>query len=303
MDMKRGIVLFVVLLIIIFLVGCKTKETPPIITPPQTSPEVQPPPETSPPETPPATPPARREAVCPTSCDDNDECTRDVCGYQTDFECRHAPIYPCCGNGVCEGSETQDSCAKDCNFQESPDFLQLIENTKLVKNYRYSYTLENEVIQIFVTGADAKISYNELHQYQNFAYNNLLRYGTNQTAIIFCYQICSTRTTAKAVPIDEFPMPPTPLDVLKSLKSVRITGRPNIDGKASVVLEAPLPDSNIRKVTVWEFYGMPLLDEVWSSDKTTLINRTRYAAMAVNTASNDEFNLPIDPVLGPPVVT
>jgi len=297
--MKRGVVLFAVFLIIILLVGCKTKETPPIV-PPQTTPEIEPEPET-PPETPAVKPPVQREAVCPASCDDNDACTRDVCSYQTDYECRHAGIYPCCGNSVCEASETQDNCAKDCSFQESPEFLQLIENTKLVKNYRYSYELPTEVIQVFVRGADAKLSYTDVKTYNGFTYNNVLRYGSNQTAILFCYQSCP-RTTAKAVPIEDFPMPSTPMDVLKSLKSVIITGRPNIDGKASVVLESPLPDGKIRRVTVWEFYGMPLLDEVLSAE-TTVINKTRFAAMAVNTVSNDEFTLPVDPVLGPPVVT
>jgi len=298
--MKKGVVLFAVLLIIILLAGCKTKDTTPIVTPPQTTPEIEPEPET-PPATP-AAPPVQRETVCPTSCEDNDACTRDVCNYQTDYECRHAPIYPCCGNSVCEASETQDNCAKDCSFQESPEFLQLIENTKLVKNYRYGYELPKEVIQVFVRGADAKLSYSDVKTYQGFTYNNVLRYGGNQTAILFCHQSCP-RTTAKAVPIENFPLPPTPLDVLKSLKSVRISGRENIDGKASVVLETPMTDGNIRKVKVWEFYGMPMVDEVWSSDKTTLINRTRFSAMIINTVSNDEFTLPIDPVLGPPVVT
>ena len=299
--MKRGIVFFSVLLIIILLAGCKTKETPPTVTPPQTTPEVTPEPETQP-ETPAVNPPVQKETVCPASCDDNDACTRDVCSYQTDYECRHAGIYPCCGNSVCEASETQDNCAKDCSFQEIPEFLQLIENTKLVKNYRYGYELPTEVIQVFVRGADAKLSYGDVKTYQGFTYNNVLRYGSNQTAILFCYQACP-RTTAKAVTIEDFPMPPTPLDVLKSLKSVRITGRENIDGKASVVLESPLADGNVRKVKVWEFYGMPMVDEVWSSDKTTMISRTRYSAMIVNTVSSDEFTLPVDPVLGPPVVT
>lgn len=300
--MKGSLILFAVFMIIILLTGCTPKETPPVITPPDTVPQPEPEPETpTQPEAPDTTPPTR-EAVCPLSCEDNDACTRDVCSYSTDYECRHAPIYPCCGNGVCEGSETQDNCARDCSFQESPEFLQLIENTKLIKNYGYSYDMGNKVIQIFVRGADAKLVYPDVMTYKDFTYNNVLRYGGNQTAILFCYQSCP-RTTAKAVLIDDFPMPTTPMDLLKSLKSVRITGRENVDGKPSVILETPEPNGNVRKVKVWEFYGMPMVDEVWSSDRTTLISRTRFATMVVNTVSNDEFTLPVDPVLGPPVIT
>lgn len=300
--MKGKIVLFVVFLLIIFMFGCKVQEkqvenaTPTTSPPEVVSPPVEPPKEVVTP------PPVNQGPSCPISCDDFNACTKDVCGYQTDYECRHTAMYPCCGNGICEASETEENCAGDCTFQEGPEFIQLIKNTELIKNYGYDYDLGTQVIRIFIRGSDAKIYYKSLRSYNGFAYDNLLRYGSNQTAIIYCFESC-TRTTAKAVSIEDFPVPQTPLDLIKSLKSVKVVGTPNVEGKASMILESPLPDGSIRRITVWKFYGIPLVEEVWNADKTELINRTRFSNMQVNTISKDEFSLPIDPVLGPPVVT
>jgi len=51
---------------------------------------------------------------CPISCDDNNPCTRDYCSAATNYECKHEPIVPCCGNGVCEMGESCETCEKDC---------------------------------------------------------------------------------------------------------------------------------------------------------------------------------------------
>jgi hypothetical protein len=63
---------------------------------------------------------------CP-SCEDNDSCTTDSCSEQTDFECVHKPVLPCCGNGGCEGAENWSACPQDCECSldcgpcETPD--------------------------------------------------------------------------------------------------------------------------------------------------------------------------------------
>lgn len=48
------------------------------------------------------------QAACPAGCDDLNFCTSDSC---VQGECVHAPIVPCCGNGVCEAGEV---CPVDC---------------------------------------------------------------------------------------------------------------------------------------------------------------------------------------------
>lgn len=60
---------------------------------------------------------------CPTSCDDSDNCTRDYCSKDTDYNCTHQVVKPCCGDGVCEAGEPI-SC-QDCkyNFKTKPDFV------------------------------------------------------------------------------------------------------------------------------------------------------------------------------------
>ncbi|MFH1447876.1 MAG: hypothetical protein ABIG39_03360, partial [Candidatus Micrarchaeota archaeon] len=52
--------------------------------------------------------------LCPSSCEDGDPCTDDICWEETGFECVHSTITPCCGNGFCENGESSDSCLQDC---------------------------------------------------------------------------------------------------------------------------------------------------------------------------------------------
>jgi len=52
--------------------------------------------------------------VCPPSCDDKNQGTRDSCGVQTNFFCVHEPIPNTCGNFKCESGETQCNCPQDC---------------------------------------------------------------------------------------------------------------------------------------------------------------------------------------------
>lgn len=55
-----------------------------------------------------------KEKSCPLSCDDNNECTNDVCDETTDYFCNHDIIYECKGNYICE--EGEDKCTEplDC---------------------------------------------------------------------------------------------------------------------------------------------------------------------------------------------
>lgn len=48
---------------------------------------------------------------CPESCDDFNPCTQDYCDRGL---CKHTPLSPCCGNGVCESGETTTNCREDC---------------------------------------------------------------------------------------------------------------------------------------------------------------------------------------------
>jgi hypothetical protein len=63
---------------------------------------------------------------CP-SCEDSDSCTTDSCSEETDYECVHEPVIPCCGNGECEQAEDWTTCPQDCECSldcgpcETPD--------------------------------------------------------------------------------------------------------------------------------------------------------------------------------------
>lgn len=51
---------------------------------------------------------------CPDSCDDGNPGTRDYCGPQTDYFCKHDPIPGVCGNYICEAGENKCTCPRDC---------------------------------------------------------------------------------------------------------------------------------------------------------------------------------------------
>lgn len=53
----------------------------------------------------------QEEIKCPESCDDFNPCTEDYCDNGI---CKHTPIKPCCGNGLCEPGETISTCREDC---------------------------------------------------------------------------------------------------------------------------------------------------------------------------------------------
>ena len=63
---------------------------------------------------PPQTPPSTQEPSCLASCDDENSCTKDYCSIDTNYECKHDVITPCCGNNACEPAESYESCPKDC---------------------------------------------------------------------------------------------------------------------------------------------------------------------------------------------
>ena len=84
----------------------------------EVKPEEKPEPEIPKPEIPKPEKPIEK---CPVSCNDGDECTNDYCNEQTNYECRHDKIYPCCGNEICEDNEDYENCLADCKMPEGKE--------------------------------------------------------------------------------------------------------------------------------------------------------------------------------------
>jgi hypothetical protein len=64
---------------------------------------------------------------CPIFFDDNDPCTEDKCGVETNYKPVHEDIVPCCGNFVCETGEDDETCSQDCQAGTSSYFNGSVE--------------------------------------------------------------------------------------------------------------------------------------------------------------------------------
>ncbi len=87
------------------------------------------------------------ERSCPASCDDAKVCTRDHCSLQTNFECAHDIIRPCCGNGECDTVEDNaNECPQDCTVITMTDFLHFYSGPDYMDNdtFVFIHTGSNE---------------------------------------------------------------------------------------------------------------------------------------------------------------
>jgi len=79
------------------------------------------------------------EKVCP-DCDDGDNCTNDYCSKETNYECVHKPITPCCGNHVCEKEEDEANiCPEDCVVIKITDFYHSYGGPDYIENDTYVF--------------------------------------------------------------------------------------------------------------------------------------------------------------------
>jgi hypothetical protein len=72
------------------------------------------------------------EETCPYDCNDFDLCTEDIC---ENGKCKNIPIFPCCGNLLCEEGENEENCIIDCMIiQKSPNLMSKSEILSTAKN-------------------------------------------------------------------------------------------------------------------------------------------------------------------------
>ncbi len=60
---------------------------------------------------------------CPIYYDDENDCTIDKCGSDTNYIPVYEDIVPCCGNNICELDESEETCEQDCNEQGRTDYF------------------------------------------------------------------------------------------------------------------------------------------------------------------------------------
>ena len=80
---------------------------------------------------------------CPASCNDFNQCTRDICNENTSFKCQYIPIENCCGNLQCEPNESYSTCSSDCRITEE-ECLQEVEGY-----FSFKFISQKEVVKLF----------------------------------------------------------------------------------------------------------------------------------------------------------
>jgi len=60
---------------------------------------------------------------CPIFYDDNNDCTNDKCGPETNYIPVYEDIVPCCGNNICESSESKETCEDDCKDPSDDNYF------------------------------------------------------------------------------------------------------------------------------------------------------------------------------------
>lgn len=75
---------------------------------------------------------------CPETCSDNNDCTLDTCGSDTNFECVNTPIPDCsCGDNYCDiTKENRCNCIKDCSACPK-DLISIYVTSKCDKFAKY----------------------------------------------------------------------------------------------------------------------------------------------------------------------
>ncbi|MFT4303577.1 MAG: hypothetical protein ACMXYG_03360 [Candidatus Woesearchaeota archaeon] len=71
---------------------------------------------------------------CPILYDDGNPCTISRCGPETNYQPVHDPIIPCCGNGICEESENEQTCPQDCGDSSTDSYFEITPSIEFVQN-------------------------------------------------------------------------------------------------------------------------------------------------------------------------
>ncbi len=114
---------------------------------------------------------------CPSSCDDGNSATDDVCSAATEYFCEHNPKAGVCGNSVCDSTEDKCDCPDDCGPCSGPASSSLSyacsSSNKCVTMISPSIT--QEPISLF---DDRNI--NIFHLQNNYAYNSPFNVNTDK---------------------------------------------------------------------------------------------------------------------------
>jgi hypothetical protein len=140
---------------------------------------------------------------CPIFFDDKDPCTTDKCGKDTNYLVIHEPITPCCGNMVCESTESKDTCMKDC---ASP-VISLNNNSQINDTSRIEI-IETETPLIDQVEAIKELAYSDPKKAESMCaeivfpyYRDECYYGIAEATNVetYCSQIQEERSVDKCL--------------------------------------------------------------------------------------------------------
>lgn len=227
---------------------------------------------------------------CP-DCDDNNQCTQDICNEGTGYECAYRIITPCCGNNECESDENSAICPEDCKKSAMSEKLQkAISGQQKIKSYKYTLYGNKVADRIYVKGNKMRYDLSKNKQ-RDFApmskYDAVYLDKTKKEAYLSCIDVsCENRYESDKADYNEFIME-TPIEMIYGIKYTSdIIGTEICDSsKPCNKVKVMFDDGKTGLVWIDNYYGFPY--KIEKSGKLY-----EFVAVAVNAVKDSDVELP-----------
>jgi outer membrane lipoprotein-sorting protein len=226
---------------------------------------------------------------CPESCDDNDDCTEDHCSEDTNFECKHKLILPCCGNDKCESKETYKSCPSDCKtiVDANEELVELLKKSEELEGYKYFYSDgEDLFMDVWVKGNLIKEEFHSTttKDYFDTIHDTVILDTEKKTAYSYSTErLCDDYLIARDADYNKFKVE-TPLEFAEKIAlNAKSVGGETMDNRKVLVFEYEDEGATV-KVWIIEYYGMPTKVEITKNGEKKRID---YDEMAFKVKDSD----------------
>ena len=230
--------------------------------------------------------------TCPASCDDANACTDDLCSEQTNFECQHSEIIPCCGNTLCEEGEDFTTCS-DCEKPEMEEKLKtIIESAENLENYEYRYIKGVEERDYQIIANTARLDIIRTREMFNTGEDNIAILDLEQQiAVSFCKEAdCEKESFATERDFNEL-YTITPKEITLLIDTGKIVSEEIYEQRTSHKIEGTNKQGKKIEVLLEGNYGVPYTYKEFNDNGDVTLN-LRFTAYKFRTVKPADLEIP-----------